>query len=454
MNTLDVVEHYRTEFDHALAQMSGSGLVWLDERRKRGLELFEQLRFPTTRMEDWKYTRVRAVEQTLLRPAPETCLGLDEDDIAPFLIPGLDTYRLVFVNGQYEAALSTKRSALPAGLTVASVARTLQDDPASLEPHMGLYADPAANGFAALNAAFMADGAFVHLPRGVAVDKPIQLLFLGTEQQDESLLYQPRNLIVAEAGSEATIVEHYAAIGQGAYFTNVVTELVLAPNAGIRHYKVQRESLRAHHVATVEVKQARDSRFASYVASFGALLARTDLNSRLAGEGAECIMNGLYVVDGRQHVDFHTRIDHSEPHCTSNQFYKGVLDGRSRGVFNGKIYVHPGAQKTDSAQKNDNLLLSRHAEVDTKPQLEIYADDVKCAHGATVGQLHEDSIFYLRSRGLDEDAARNLLVFAFANELLQSLPLEPLRVYLEHELIVRLPRATGEGATALEELVD
>jgi Fe-S cluster assembly protein SufD len=454
MSTLDVIEHYRTEFDHGLAQMPGTGLVWLDERRKRGLELFEQLRFPTTRMEDWKYTRVRAVEQTLLRPAPATCLGLDEDDIAPFLIPGLDAYRLVFVNGQYQASLSTKRNGLPSGVTVASLAKALRDGPARLEPHLGLYADPAADGFAALNAAFMADGAFVHLPRGVVVNKPIHLLFLATEQKDETLLYQPRNLIVAEAGSEATIVEHYMAIGHGAYFTNAVTELALASNVGIRHYKVQQESTRAHHVATIEVKQGRDSRFASHVASFGALLARTDINSRLAGEGADCVMNGLYVVDGRQHVDFHTRIDHTDPHCTSRQFYKGVLDERSRGVFNGKIYVHPGAQKTDSAQKNDNLLLSRHAEVDTKPQLEIYADDVKCAHGATVGRLHEDSIFYLRSRGLDEDAARNLLVFAFANELLQSMPLESLRVHLERELIARLPRTTGEGAAALDEMVD
>jgi Fe-S cluster assembly protein SufD len=429
-------------------------LSWLDERRKRGMELFEQLGFPTIRSEDWKYTRVKAVENALLRTASATCSGLDRDDVEPYLVPSLDAYRLVFVNGRFEPALSTRPSALPDGATIASLAQVLEGSAAHAESHLGLYADPAANGFAALNTAFMADGGFVHVPRGVALDKPVQLLFLATEQQGDPVLIQPRNLIVADELARVDVIETYAALGNGAYFTNAVTEAAVAANASVQHFRLQKEGQRAHHIATVEAKQARDSRFASHAVSFGALLARVDINARLTGEGAECVLNGLYRADGRQHVDFHTSIDHVVPHCSSREYYKGILDGRARGVFNGKVYVHPGAQRTDSAQKNDNLLLSRHAEIDTKPQLEIYADDVKCAHGATVGQLQAEAVFYLRSRGLDADAARNLLVFAFANEVLQQIPLDPLRLALEQELIGMMPEARGIGAPNLRELVE
>jgi Fe-S cluster assembly protein SufD len=250
-----------------------------------------------------------------------------------------------------------------------------------------------------------------------------------------------RILKLAVQGIQAKIIESYQALGNSVYFNNITTEIKLAANANIEHYKVQQESNKAFHIATLQVDQQRDSTFTSHSVSLGAQLARNDINSWMGDEGATCNLNGLYVTEGRQHCDFHTRIDHAMPHCTSNEFYKGILDGHSRAVFNGQVHVHPNAQKSDAQQSNKNLLLSKDAEVDTKPQLEIYADDVTASHGATVGQLDQNMMFYLRSRGIDYNAAHALLVYGFARSVIEKMSLEPLQKHLEMALVNRIPNA-------------
>ena len=452
MNAVATIEHYRSALD--AQALPGADNAWLNERRRKAWDVFEQLGFPggpAAKHEDWKYTRVKAVESTLFVAPEAPQITREELDAAS--IPNLDAYRLVFVNGQFDPDLSDQ---LPGNVVITHLAAGLDCRLAEvcevLKTHLGEVADMDANGFVALNTASAADGAYIHAPRGEQVDKPILLHYLS-KPGDAPFLANIRNLIHVEAGAEVTVIEHYNVIGDGktGYLNNVVTEAVLADNAGLNHYLIQDEAKQANHVQWIEAKQAADSRFASHAIAIGGLVNRADIHAHLDGEGAHAAMNGLYRLEGRQHADFHTRIAHNVPHCTSNEFYKGVLDGRSRGVFNGKIYVAPHAQKTDSMQKNDNLLLSPHAEADTKPELEIYADDVKCAHGATVGQLRDESIFYFRSRGIDEHTARTLLVFAFADEVLRRMPLEAVRRYLERRLIAMMP---DTGDAKLRELVE
>jgi Fe-S cluster assembly protein SufD len=281
------------------------------------------------------------------------------------------------------------------------------------------------------------DGAYIHLGRGARLAKPIHLLYVTTGAGGP-LLSQPRNLVVAEEDSQAILIENYVAVGEAAYFTNALTEVVVGPHAMIEHYRLQEEGTKAYHIGGLHAHLDRDGRFTAHGIDLGGRLVRNDLRSVLDAEGAECHLNGLYVIGGRQHVDNHTHIDHAKPRGTSREFYKGVLDGRSRAVFHGRVVVHPDAQHTDAQQVNNNLLLSRDAEADTKPQLEIYADDVKCAHGATVGQLDPDALFYLRSRAVDEAAARDLLTYAFARDVLSRLRLEPVRSQLERNLAAKL----------------
>ena len=303
---------------------------------------------------------------------------MDTEDLAPYLLEGLHGHRLVFVNGHYAPELSAT-GRLPDGVVAGSLARALAEVPQLIEPHLGRIADTAASGFSALNTAAITEGAYLHLAAERDLQDPVHVLFLSTRQQD-SVFCQPRNLIVAEAGSRAVVIESYASLGESDHFTNAVTEVSLEPGSALTHYKLQRECNKAYHVATVQVQQSRDTRFTSHSIALGGRITRNDINSVLDAEGAQCALNGLYMADGRQHVDHHTRVDHVKPRCTSSEFYKGILDGHSRGVFTGRVYVHPDAQKTDASQSNHNLLLSRDAEVDTKPQLEIYADDVSCSH--------------------------------------------------------------------------
>jgi len=344
--------------------------------------------------------------------------------------------RLVFVNGHYSASLSSVGK-LPPGAKVSNLASALASDPAFIEKQLGRCALTEDNSFAALNQAFFLDGGFVHLPAGVAVEEPIQLIFVSTVKQSGGTI-QPRNLIVAGANTRATVIESYLCTGGAAYFTNAVTELVAGDHAALEYVKFQDEAAAAFHLATIAAQLGRASRVNVHSFALGAKLSRTNIRAKLAGEGLECILNGLYLTRGEQLADHHMIVEHAQPHCASHEYFNGILDDKSRGVFHGRIYVHPLAQKTDAKQTNKNLLLSDDATVDTKPQLEIYADDVKCTHGATVGQLNAESIFYLRTRGIGEDTARRMLIHAFAGEIIARVKHESVREELDKLMWDRL----------------
>jgi Fe-S cluster assembly protein SufD len=436
------VAHYLAEHRAAAATLPGSGSEWLRAMRELAIARFSELGFPEPRDEHWKYTRVAPVTKRPFRLASKLCVGMDEDDIAPFLAEGLECHRLVFVNGWYSAQLS-RPGKLPEGVVLGSLAQILSESPDLVRPWLG--AATYRSGFEALNTAFLADGAWVYVARGVVLEKPIHLVYLSTAQGEPAVSHV-RNLLVAGPNSQARVIESYVALGAGHYFTNAVTAVALDEGAVLEHYKLQEESEKAFHIARLDVRQARDSRLTSHSVSLGGELSRTDIAASLDDEGAECTLNGLYMVDGRQHVDFHTTVEHVRPRGTSREYFKGILGGRSRGVFNGRVHVHPGAQKTDSQQANKNLLLSRDAEVDTKPELEIYADDVKCSHGATVGQLDGDMLFYLRSRGIDQDSARGLLTYGFAQDVIERMSLGAVRDRLERLIVTRVPDAENVKA--------
>ncbi len=436
---INVVDHYLNEYGSVSDRLPGNNVPWLHEIRKDALEHFAGLGFPAPRDEHWKYTRVNSIKKRAFHQATDTAADLDLDRIETFLFNELECRVLVFVDGLYRPHLS-KPGDLENGLVTGSLATALEENSDALEPYLARYAPMDNNGFSALSAAFMTDGAYVHLPDNRVIAEPIHLLFISTAN-GEDRFYHPRNLVVAAGGSQARIIESYVSTGDSTHLTNATTEVILGNNTALEHYKLQQESQKAFHIATLQVHQDRDSRFISHSVTFGGRLTRNDINARLDAEGAECTLNGLYMVNGRQHVDFHTTVEHAKPQGTSHEFYKGILDGRSRGVFDGRVLVHPNAQKTDSEQSNKNLLLSRNAEVDTKPELEIYADDVKCSHGATVGQLDETMLFYLRSRGIDKDAARGLLTYGFAQDIVNRMSIPQIRDYLEEILVSRVPDA-------------
>jgi Fe-S cluster assembly protein SufD len=354
--------------------------------------------------------------------------GIDAQAIRALGCAELKCELVVFVNGRYAPELSNLSSG-----HVSTLGQTLERDPDAIQPHLDVQNNDA---FDALNLAFTVDGAVVRLPKGTVLDRPIYLIFISTD--DRHAIY-PRNVIVAEEGAQATVVEHYCGVNGAAYFTNAVTRIVARENSAISHYKLQQEGENAYHIANTETRQHRDSRFTSHSLALGAMLSRNEIATRFEGQGAETTFNGLYVAGAQQHMDHHTRIDHAQPHCVSREFYRGVLNDHARAVFNGKVIVREGAQKTDAQQANHNLLLSKEAEVYTRPQLEIYADDVKCAHGATVGQLDEEMMFYLRSRGLRQDLAKAILTYAFAHDIIGRIELAPLKRKVADALITRLP---------------
>jgi Fe-S cluster assembly protein SufD len=425
--------------DTVLANASGfpaRGVSWVDALREHARNQFATLGFPSARDEDWKYTNINPIERERFKPVPKALNGVSAAQLEAMTFHGLEAHRLVFVNGYYHENLSAV-GALPVGVTAGSLAEALKSDPALLEPYLGRYTPIQSHAFAALNSAYLVDGAYLQLAPGATSERPIHLVYVTTGQTASSMT-QPRTLIVAHEGARATVIEHYVTLTDARYFTNALTEVIAEPGANIEHYRLQQESVKAFHVGGLHVHLAQDSRFTGHAIDLGGQLVRNDVRGLLDATGAECELNGLYVVDGRGHVDNHTHIDHAKPHGTSRELYKGVLDGRARAVFSGRVVVHPDAQHTDAQQMNKNLLLSRDAEVDTKPQLEIYADDVKCSHGATVGQLDHDVLFYLRTRAVDEAAARDLLTYAFANDVLHRIRLAPMRVQLEHTLTARL----------------
>jgi Fe-S cluster assembly protein SufD len=434
MNTTEARDFYRDRFAQFEKDLNISQ-AWTRSVRGEAISRFSELGFPDTGYEEWKYTNVGPIAEIPFELAENRLNGVASEALARLGIGNLAENRLVFINGHYSPKLSSLR--LPENIRVGNLAAVLSENPGGVEPYLARYASYQDQAFVALNTAWMNDGSFVYVPRGNVLREPIHLVFFSTAQGEATVSY-PRNLIVIGDESQATVVETYLGVGNEVYFTNAVTEIVLGKNAVFDHYKLQRESDGAFHVATLQVHQDRSSNFSSHSISLGGALARNDFNSVLDGEGSECSLNGLYMVDGKQHVDNHTRVDHVKPHCNSRELYKGILDGKAKGVFNGKIYVHTAAQGTDAKQTNKNLLLSEDATINTKPQLEIYNDNVKCTHGSTVGQLDQDGLFYLRSRGIELKDARRLMTYAFASEIIGQIKVAKLRTWLEETFQSRI----------------
>lgn len=398
--------------------------------RKDALARFSATGFPTTKHEEWRFTNLTPLTQ-LAFALPDVTVKASDALIHPHVLPGT-TCRLVFVNGRFDPVLSNAVQ-LPDGIRVESLASALERDARSLVPLLGSLAAAQENPFAALQAAFLTDGAFIDVPAGVVLDVPVELLFIAVPGETPVAI-QPRNLIRVGDRARLSVVETYAGSGDASYLTNVVSEIFLGEGAVLEHDKLQVESGAAFHIGSTWFRQGRGSTMTSNSIALGGRLVRNTVTATFAAPGSTCTLNGLSLATGEQLIDNHTAIDHAHPECASHELYKAVLDGTSRGVFNGKIFVRQDAQKTDARQTNKTLLLSDGATIDTKPQLEIFADDVKCTHGATVGQLDEAQVFYLRARGIDEEAARDMLTFAFAADVVERVHVDALRDRL-HELL-------------------
>jgi Fe-S cluster assembly protein SufD len=414
------------------ATLPGADVGWLQQLRKQAQGQFERHGLPAKKVEDWKYTSLWALSQEGFTHDAKP-VSLSHEQLAEV---GLleQAYRIVIVDGRFNAELSSIDD-LEAGLTIKPLSEALD----KAENLLGQQIDLEKPGLNAVNTMLMQDGVYLHVAADHKIDKPVEVLVVNTADNNK-LASHLRHLVQLDAGAQATLVEHYVSIGETQGFTDVISEVKLAENARLNHFKLQHEALGHYHIATLAAKQAAGSNWNTNNISLGGKLARNDIHSQLLGEQSHVTMDGLYLVAGDQHVDNHTRIDHAVPHTTSDEVYKGVLDGDSHAVFNGKVNVHQDAQKTDSSQSNKNLLLSRSCEIDSKPELEIYADDVKCAHGSTVGQIDETQLFFLRARGLDETAARSLLTYAFAVDVLQRIKSETLRQALSNVIEKRLPK--------------
>jgi len=430
INSLDSYLQKFDEFEKDTKQPS-----WVFPLRKAGIARFAELGFPTIKDEDWRFTNVAPIAKLPFIPCLSPARnGLSATDIGKFTFGNLAANRLVFVNGHYVADFSTP---LNGPVRVQSLASVLAADSRLIEKHLGQHAQTENNAFTALNTAFFQDGAFIHVPSGKLLEQPVHLLFISTAHE-AGIASNPRNLIVAEDGSQLTVIESYVSTADAPYFTNAVTEMIAGEGAMIEHCKFQDENPAAFHMAAVHAHLGRRSNFISHSIALGAKLSRNNIRTALAGERLECVLNGLYLTQGDQLADHHMVVDHAQPHCNSHEYYNGILDGHSKGVFHGRILVRQAAQKTDAKQTNKNLLLSEDATADTKPQLEIYADDVKCTHGATVGQLNDESIFYLRARGIGQETARRMLIHAFAGEIIERVRYAPAREELDKIVWERL----------------
>lgn len=412
-------------------QAAPNGQPWLEQLRRAGMDRFSAVGFPSSKTEEWRHTNLAPIARTSFTLASGSDT-IAPERLSPFTLGRLATAELVFLNGHFSPQLS-KLTRLPKGVTILSLAEAIQRDGALLQQHLGKYARLEENPFVALNTAFLNDGAFVHVERGTKIEQPIHLLFLSTAdaQAAEPAVAHVRNLILIDDGAVVPILETYAGLGQGVYFANAVTELVAGVEAQIDHCKMQQESLDAFHVATMQVRLDRGADLVSHSATIGGRLTRNDLNVTLDGPFAHATVNGLVLIGGQQHCDNHTLLRHEKPNCPSHELYKYVLDGKATGVFRGKIFVQKDAQKTDSKQTSKSLLLSDEAYMNAQPALEIYADDVKCTHGSTIGPVDEEMVFYLRSRGVPLDAARHLLTYAFAADVTRRIRIAPVRQRLE-----------------------
>jgi len=419
---------YADGFSKFLKDASVNETGWLRSVREEGIAKFSELGFPTPRDEDWRFTNVAPIARAEFELARNGHVTPSAGDIRKFMFEGKASGTLVFINGRYAPGLS-KIETLPQGVIVTNLAEAVNRHEDLVKEHLAKYADIKEEAFTALNNAFFEDGGFIYIPKGTVLEDPVHLLYISASGDGKPGVTNPRNLIITEDNSEADVIEQYVSLEESVYLSNVVTELVVGENSTLGHYLIECESKKSFNVSTLRAEQGKNSNIRSHSVLLGGALVRNNIHPVLAGEGCDSLINGLFMSSGRQHMDNYMKVEHVSPHSDSRQFYNGILDGRSRGVFHGRIVVHEDAQKTDAKQTNRNLLLSDHAQIDTKPQLEIYADDVKCTHGATIGQIDEDAVFYLRSRGISKEASREIILNAFTNETLESMNLESVKKY-------------------------
>ena len=420
-----------TAFRENEERMNGESKTSLHQLRRAALQTFDRLGFPTIKHEEWKYSNLNTMIKEVFDFTADSKLTVSDLDM--LRIPNLEGNILYFVNGKYRADLSR----IVSQVQIKALADVIQNESETVGTHFARYADFQDNAFTALNTAFAGDGVFIRVPDGKTVEEPIMLRFI-TDAREKNVAAQPRNLIIVGRNAEVKLAESYRTLGENASLVNVVSEISIARDARVEYYKVQDESPRAYHIGTTQVNQSDNSHFHGTTVTISGGFVRNDLNITLDGQHCEAFLNGLYLPNGREHVDNHTLVDHAQPNSYSNELYKGILNDNSTGVFNGKIYVRPDAQKTNAFQSCKNVVLSPGASMNTKPQLEIYADDVKCSHGTTTGKLNEEALFYLQSRGIPKDQAKTLLMYAFAEEVISQIQIAPIREYLSAAVASKL----------------
>lgn len=434
----EIRDWYVSNFQSFESKLNGQSKTFLHEIRKDALTKLNELHFPTLKDEDWKYTNVAPLlKNNFHSPQNLDKTEVEEEFIYKNSFTDFDYDRVVFVNGKFDPKLSIIGE-LPKGAVVGSLAEAITKHTDIVKKYIGKYSR-VTNAFSAMNHAYSTDGLFIYLPKGKMLERPIQVFFINGSKIDR-VLSTPRNLIIAEEGSAAKVIANYIGTEKNQYLTNTLTEVHVDSNANLDLIKIQNEKRDSYHIDKTDAYQDKNSIFNHYSFTFGAALSRTDVNSVLDNENIECHYYGLYVGTDKQHMDHHTFADHAKPNCMSNEIYKGILDDESRGVFNGQILVRPDAQKTNAYQSNKTVLLSDKATIDTKPQLEIFADDVKCSHGATIGKLDEEAYFYIRSRGVQEKMAQSMLIHAFAGDVIEAVKIEQMRDQLNHKLFETLHR--------------
>ena len=434
MLATDSKDRYIAAFKQAQADQTQAP-DWLGSLREAGIANFAAHGFPTLKDEDWKYTNLEPITAQSFSSANGEAKSVDIGTVVDRAMVDPVAPRLVCIHGIYVAEFS-QSSGAESGMVISNLIEFIKSDETKAESNLGRYIDPKTQAFVALNNAFIGDGAVISIESGCRTDRPIYLVFVSTASS-QPVISHPRSLILLGSRSEAKIVETYLGLNGGGYFCNAVTELAGGSDAVIEHYRLQQENNAGFHIGTLAARLDRGCQLTAHAVSLGGALVRNNVQVALCGEGAGCVLNGLYLADGKQHIDNFTAIEHVKPRASSFELYKGILGGAAHGVFNGKIVVHKEAQKTDARQTNKNLLLSPNAMVNTKPQLEIYADDVKCSHGSSIGQIDADALFYLRSRGLGAEEARNLLSFAFAADVIGKMRVGGLRARLEDYLVAR-----------------
>ncbi|NJD21273.1 MAG: Fe-S cluster assembly protein SufD [Melioribacter sp.] len=436
-------EWYVSKFKVFEDKLNGQSKSFLHDIRKNALNNLVELSFPTNKNEEWKYTNVAPILKHNFLPAIISTLPkIKKEETKQFLFKNFDYHLVVFVNGLFAEELS-EIGHLPKGVIVDGLNRIAKNNPGSIDKYINKLSK-IDNAFNALNTAYSYDGLVVIVPEGIVLEKPIQVLYLNSSKND-LVLSLPRNLVVAGKNSQVSVIANYHSYGDKTYFSNIITEVYAEENAIVDLYKTQNENDESYHIEKVQAIQKKNSVFNHYNINFGGAIVRNDINTMHDGQNVETHYYGLYLAHGKQHVDNHTFIDHAKPNCMSNELYKGILDDNSRGVFNGKIIVRQDAQKTNAYQQNKTILLSKTATIDTKPQLEIFADDVKCSHGATVGHLDDTSEFYIRSRGVPQELAKSMLIRAFANDVIDTVKIEPLKEQINHMIFEHLHRVEVEN---------